>query len=51
MPLDLDECINSLFEPGNIGSSSGEVVVTSPSDYSPSLDFSKAYNSQYIGVI
>lgn len=55
----LDHCINSIFEPGNIGSSSGTtpVIVTpgslyTPEDYNPdtvtySLDFSKFYNVMY----
>jgi hypothetical protein len=52
----LDTCINAIFEPGNIGSSSGTtpVVVTPGSLYDPetydplavtySHDFSKFYN-------
>lgn len=52
----LDSCINSIFEPGNIGSSSGETPTTvrvgtiyTPSTYDPnavtySHDFSKFYN-------
>lgn len=59
----LDNCINSIFEPGNIGSSSGEppVVVTPGSLYTPddypfdsvdySLDFSKFYDSAYLGAL
>lgn len=58
----LDSCINSTFEPGNIGSSSGEppTPVTPGSLYTPddypvdgviySLDFSKFYNSAYLGA-
>lgn len=62
MPI-LDSCINSIYEPGNIGSSSGETptVITpgsllDPDTYDPdaidpySLDFSKFYNSPYIGA-
>ncbi len=53
----LDSCINSIYEPGNIGSSSGTppVVITPGSLYTPatydptsvvySHDFSKFYNS------
>lgn len=48
MPTNLDECLNNLFEPGNIGSSSGEIPVTQPSTYSPSWDFTKTYNSQFM---
>jgi hypothetical protein len=55
MPI-LDSCINSVFEPGNIGASSGTtpVVITpgsllDPDAYDPSTvtyshDFSKFYN-------
>jgi hypothetical protein len=58
----LDNCINSIFEPGNIGSSSGEppVAVTPGSLYTPDdypfdsvdylLDFSKFYDSAYFGA-
>ncbi|MGY4570489.1 hypothetical protein ACVWY5_003559 [Bradyrhizobium sp. USDA 3256] len=53
----LDNCINSIFEPGNIGSSSGQPPTTirvgtiyTPGNYDPdavtySHDFSKFYNS------
>jgi hypothetical protein len=57
MPV-LDSCVNAVFEPGNIGSSSGTppTVVTPGSLYNPdtfpwetfteySHDFSKFYNS------
>lgn len=59
----LDSCINSLFEPGNIGSSSGEPPTTvrpgtvyTPDDYPVdeveySLNFSRFYNSAYIGAL
>ncbi len=59
----LDSCINSVFEPGNIGSSIGTtpVVITMTSlypseDYNPatvdySLDFSKFYDSMYLGIL
>jgi hypothetical protein len=59
MPL-LDSCINAIFEPGNIGSSSGTppTVITpgsvlDPVTYDPdtvtySLDYSKFYNSMYL---
>jgi hypothetical protein len=55
----LDNCINSVFEPGNIGSSSGEPPTTirvgtlySPDSYPAdtvpySLDFSRFYNVMY----
>ncbi|MGX1322681.1 hypothetical protein AB7M17_006134 [Bradyrhizobium sp. USDA 377] len=55
MPI-LDNCVGSVYEPGNIGSSIGTtpVVITpgsllNPDDYDPSavtysLDFSKFYN-------
>ncbi len=56
----LDGCINAIFEPGNIGSSSGTTptVITPGSLVDPiaaydpsllvySLDFSKFYNSMY----
>lgn len=58
----LDDCINSIFEPGNIGSSSGTppVIIRVGSLYSPdnypvdsvqySLDFSRFYNSAYLGA-
>lgn len=58
----LDHCINSVFEPGNIGSSSGTpptVVIPgtiyTPDDYpvddvTYSLDFTKFYNSAYLGA-
>lgn len=56
----LDSCINAIFEPGNIGSSTGTppVVVTpgsleDPDTYDPtsvtySLDYSKFYDSSYL---
>jgi hypothetical protein len=59
----LDNCINSIFEPGNIGSSSGETPTTvrpgtlySPDDYpfatvEYSLNFSRFYNTGYLGVL
>ncbi len=52
----LDTCINSIFEPGNIGSSSGTpptVITPATRDvYDPdtviySLDFSTYYNVMY----
>ena len=61
MPI-LDHCINSVFEPGNIGSSSGEppVVIRPGTLYTPddypfetidySLNFSRFYNSAYLGM-
>jgi hypothetical protein len=62
MPI-LDSCINSVFEPGNIGSSSGSTptVISPGSLYTPddypfdtvtySLDFSKFYDAVYAGAI
>ncbi len=58
----LDACINSHFEPGNIGSSSGETPTTirvgtlyTPDDYpldvQHSLNFSRFYNSAYLGAL
>jgi hypothetical protein len=59
----LEGCINATFEPGNIGSSSGTtpVVVRPGTLYTPdnypfdtiqySLDFSKFYNSMYLGAL
>ncbi len=61
MPI-LDSCINDIFEPGNIGASTGTTptVITpgsllDPGTYDPetvsySLDFSKFYDSPYIGA-
>jgi hypothetical protein len=58
----LDSCINSIFEPGNIGSSSGEppTTVRVGSLYTPdsypvdlvqySLNFALFYDSAYIGA-
>jgi hypothetical protein len=58
----LDNCIASLYEPGNIGSSSGEPPVVirpgtlyTPNDYPPdgveySWNFSRFYNSAYMGM-
>jgi hypothetical protein len=58
MPI-LDNCINSQYEPGNIGSSSGTAptIITVGTLYSPDsypfdtvtylLDFSKFYDSMY----
>lgn len=58
----LDSCINSVFEPGNIGSSSGEPPTTirigtlyTPDNYPVdtveySLIFSRFYNSAYLGA-
>lgn len=55
----LDNCINSIFEPGNIGSSSGETPTTirpgtiyTPDNYpfdtvEYSLNFSRFYNVMY----
>ncbi len=60
MPV-LDSCINAIFEPGNIGSSSGETptvirpgTVYTPDDYPVdtveySWNFSRFYNFIYIG--
>lgn len=62
MPV-LDSCINAVFEPGNIGASSGTppVIIRMPSLYPEegypvddvpyAEDFSKVYNSMYLGVI
>jgi hypothetical protein len=62
MPL-LDSCIGSTFEPGHIGSSSGENPTTirqgtlyTPDDYpfdtvEYSLNFSRFYNSGYFGAL
>jgi hypothetical protein len=56
----LDDCINAVFEPGNIGSSSGETPTTirpgtvyTPDDYpydtvEYSLNYSRFYNSGYL---
>lgn len=58
----LDHCINSVYEPGNIGSSSGEtpVVIRPGTLYTPnnypvdsveySLNFSRFYDSAYLGM-
>lgn len=58
----LDHCINSVFEPGHIGSSVGEtptVIVTgtlyNPNDYpfdtvEYSLNFTRFYDSAYLGM-
>jgi hypothetical protein len=61
MPV-LDSCIDAIFEPGNIGSSIGEVPTTirvgtlyTPDDYPLtvewSLNFSRFYNSAYLGAL
>lgn len=63
MPL-VDNCIATIFEPGNIGASSGTrpTVIRLPSLYPPdaypaedvqwSYDFSKVYDSAYyLGVL
>ncbi len=62
MPL-LDSCVNSIFEPGNIGSSSGTTptVIRPGTLYTPddfpadtvewSLDFSRFYDSAYLGAL
>lgn len=59
MPV-LDTCISNIFEPGNIGASSGSTPVApvvpsleDPDTYDPdamtySLDYSKFYNSGYL---
>ncbi|MCS3690955.1 hypothetical protein ABIF26_006462 [Bradyrhizobium elkanii] len=59
---DLDHCINDIFEPGNIGSSVGtppvkiiKGTIYTPDDYpvdgvTYSLDFTKFYNSPYLGA-
>ena len=61
MPL-LDNCINSVYEPGNIGASSGEPptiirpgTIYTPEDYPTdsveySLNFSRFYDSAYLGA-
>jgi hypothetical protein len=58
----LDTCIGSVFEPGNIGSSSGQPPTTvrpgtlyTPDDYPVetveySLNFSRFYDSAYLGA-
>lgn len=58
----LDNCINSVFEPGNIGSSPGAPPTTirpgtlyTPDNYpfdmvDYSLNFSRFYNSAYLGA-
>jgi len=61
MPL-LDSCINAVYEPGNIGASVGTppVIIHRGSIYGPddypddvewSLNFTRVYNSAYLGVI
>jgi hypothetical protein len=59
----LDHCVNLIFEPGNIGSSIGTTPTTirvtslyTPATYDPtavtySLDFSKFYDSSYMGMM
>lgn len=59
----LDNCINAVYEPGNIGASPGTppVVISpgsslNPDNYDPeavtySLDFSKFYNFAYFGFV
>lgn len=61
MPI-LDDCIGNIYEPGNIGASSGLTPVAptvptllDPETYDPdavtySHDFSKFYNSFYSGL-
>lgn len=63
MPLNLDTCITGVFTPGSIGASSGQTPVTpsvpsllDPETYDPddptySYDFSKFYNSFYMGAM
>jgi hypothetical protein len=62
MPL-LDSCVNSVYEPGNIGSSPGEPPTTvrvatlyTPDNYPVdtvewSLIFSRFYDSAYLGAL
>jgi hypothetical protein len=62
MPL-LDDCITALYEPGNIGATSGEPptivrpgTIYSPDDYPTdgveyALVFSRFYNSGYFGLL
>jgi len=62
MPL-LDSCVNSVFEPGNIGSSPGEPPTTvrpgtlyNPDNYPAdqvewSMNYSRFYCSAYLGAI
>lgn len=62
MPL-LDYCINSVYEPGNIGANSGlpPLVIRpgtlyTPETYDPeaveySLNFSRFYDSAYVGAL
>lgn len=62
MPL-LDNCITSLYEPGNIGADSGEPptvirpgTLYTPDDYPTdsmdySLNFSRFYDSGYLGAL
>lgn len=59
----LDSCISGTYTPGNIGASSGQEPVQptvpsllDPETYDPeavthSLDFSKFYNSFYMGAV
>lgn len=60
MPL-LDDCINSVYEPGNIGASSGTPptiirpgTLYTPDDYPIDvqwlMDYSKFYDSAYVGA-
>lgn len=63
MPGALDSCINSVYEDGNIPASSGETPVRvpigslqDPLTYDPeavqySWDFTKFYNSMYVGTL
>jgi hypothetical protein len=59
MPGSLDNCINSIYEPGNIPASAGTPPVRAvippdipddydPDDYEYSLDYTKLYNSGYL---
>ena len=60
MPL-LDDCVNSVYEPGNIGASSGTLptIIRPGSIYSPddypldvewSMNYSRFYDSAYVGA-
>lgn len=50
MPINLDQCISNIYEPGNIPTDTGDTPST-PSLFIPSLDFSITLNSQYFVVV
>lgn len=50
MPINLDQCISNVYEPGNIPTDTGDDP-SEPSLFIPSFDFTLTENCQYIPLI